>query len=216
MVGAAVSLSPDGEGTAIMLFARVPVPGQVKTRLIPALGALGACRLHQAMLDRGLNTVVHSGAQSRQLWLAGENRAKTIDDLALVNEVSVHWQRGENIGVRMAQAFQQNFTAGFGRVIVAGSDCPLLTVGHYDRVLQGLQHHDAVIIPALDGGYVLLGLRRWDESLFSDVRWGTETVFQSTVAKLESMGWGWCALPPLPDIDRLEDLVHLQGLALEY
>jgi rSAM/selenodomain-associated transferase 1 len=133
-----------------------------------------------------------------------------------MNAVSVHWQQGANIGVRMAQAFQQNFEAGFGRVIVAGSDCPFLTVGHYNRVLQALREHDAVIIPALDGGYVLLGLRRWDQALFSDVPWGTETVFQSTVAKLESMRWCWCALPPLPDIDRVEDLVHLQGLMLEY
>ena len=199
-----------------MLFARVPVPGKVKTRLIPALGAAGACRLHQAMLDSGLKALVRSGARSRQLWLAGDIRAQALERQALKNGVSIHWQQGANIGERMARAFQANFQAGYERVIVAGSDCPLLTVGHYDRVLGELQAYDAVIVPALDGGYVLLGLRRWDEALFSQVAWGTGSVFQVTVARLEAMGWSWCALPPLPDIDRVEDLVHLEGMGLDY
>ncbi len=209
-----MSVAP--EKAAIMLFARVPIPGKVKTRLIPELGAVRACRLHQAMLACGLEALAQSSAQSRQLWLAGECRARTGDLLALERGLSVHWQQGADIGERMAWAFQHNFSAGFGRVIVAGSDCPQLTAGHYEQVLGALRQYDAAIIPALDGGYVVLGLRRWGGFLFSDVPWGTEEVFRITVAKLEAVGWRWCALPPLPDIDQARDLVHLEGLGLDY
>ena len=199
-----------------MLFARVPVPGQVKTRLIPALGSVGACQLHQAMLDRGLETLMASGAHARQLWLAGDSRSQVTAGWASREGVSVHWQQGADIGARMAHAFAHNFEAGFGRVIVAGSDCPLLTVGHYQRARQALDSLDAVIVPALDGGYVMLGLRRWDEALFQGVRWGTDSVLDTTVAKLEEMGWTWRAMPALPDIDRVEDLAHLAGLDWDY
>jgi rSAM/selenodomain-associated transferase 1 len=199
-----------------MLFARVPVAGKVKTRLIPALGADGACRLYRAMLQRSLEALAQTTAAERQLWLAGDRHHQAVAIARPSDRLHVYWQQGADIGERMAQAFQHNFRAGMGPIVVAGSDCPQLTVGHYEQVLEALQRHDAVLIPALDGGYVLLGLSRWDASLFVDVPWGTSAVLRTTVARLESLGWSWCALPGLPDIDRAEDLVHLQGLGLDY
>lgn len=216
MARSSVPVTKDQQQTAIMLFARVPVAGLVKTRLIPALGADGACRLHRAMLQRSLEALAQTTAAERQLWLAGDSRDQAADIAQPSDGLHVHWQQGADIGERMAQAFQQNFRAGMGRIVVAGSDCPQLTVDHYEQVLEALERHDAVLIPALDGGYVLLGLSRWDAALFVDVPWGTAAVLRTTVARLESLGWRWCALPGLPDIDRAEDLVHLQGLGLDY
>ncbi len=216
MARSSVPVTDCQQQTAIMLFARVPAVGAVKTRLIPALGAHRACRLHRAMLQRSLEALAQTTAAERQLWLAGDSRHQVVDIARPSDGLHVHWQQGADIGERMAQAFQQNFRAGWQHVVVAGSDCPQLTGDHYEQVLVALERHDAVIIPALDGGYVLLGLNRWDASLFVDVPWGTAAVLRTTVARLESLGWSWYALPGLPDIDRAEDLVHLQGLGLDY
>lgn len=216
MASPPIPLTEGPDPTAIMLFTRVPVVGKVKSRLIPALGARGACRLHKAMLEKALEALAQTLATERQLWLAGNSRAQAGYMAPSNYGISVHWQRGLDLGERMAQAFQQNFSAGFRRIVVAGSDCPALAVDHYEQVLDALGRYDAVLIPALDGGYVLLGLSRWDSFLFSDVPWGTERVFQVTVDKLGSMGWSWSVLPALPDIDQVEDLVHLEGLGLDY
>jgi hypothetical protein len=213
MVGSAVSVTPAVSPSTIMLFARTPVVGQVKTRLIPHLGAQRACRLHRSMLEFGLQQLQQTQADELQLWLSDESRAL---DSIIPQGLSRHRQQGADLGSKMAYGFAYNFTRGSGAVIVAGSDCPQLVASHYHRALLALEHHDAVIIPALDGGYVLLGLRRFEASLFTDIPWGQASVYQKTTDKLVAMDWRWCALEPLADIDRPEDLVHLRGIGLEY
>lgn len=200
--------------TAIMLFARIPVPGKVKTRLIPALGAQGACRLYRAMLQSSIAQLQRVAADELQLWLAASGDDSD-QGFVVPAALSLHRQYGDDLGLRMAHGFRHNFDLGCSGVIVVGSDCPQLRLEHYQHVLSELEHHDAVIIPALDGGYVLLGLRRYHHSLFLDIPWGGDCVYRSTVDKFEALGWSWCALDALADIDRPEDLGYLEGLNLD-
>jgi hypothetical protein len=209
-----------------MLFARTPEPGKVKTRLIPALGAEGACRLHRAMVQFALEQLLQTDADQLQLWLSGSAAAELNAgaglsaaaewiDLPVCSRLSRHRQQGEDLGRRMASGFRYNFDRGCSRVIVVGSDCPQLRLRHYQRVLAELEQHDAVIIPALDGGYVLLGLRRYHDTLFVDIPWGEPSVYQATLDKLAVLGWSWHSLAPLADIDRPEDLHLLEGAGLD-
>jgi rSAM/selenodomain-associated transferase 1 len=200
--------------TAVMLFARTPVPGKVKTRLIPALGAQGAYRLHRAMLNSSIARLLQVEADELQLWLA-DSGVEGDQGFVVPAALSLHRQYGDDLGLRMAHGFRHNFDLGCSGVIVVGSDCPQLRLEHYQQVLSELERHDAVIIPALDGGYVLLGLRRYHHSLFIDIPWGEDCVYRRTVDKLEVLGWRWCSLDALADIDRPEDLVYLEGLELD-
>lgn len=196
-----------------MLFSRIPLAGRVKTRLIPALGAERACRLHSAMTRHCLEQMVLAATSDVQLWLDGETAAASPFATPGVSE---HRQCEGDLGQRMAQAFRDNFARGYSRVLISGSDCPGLGPEHYHRLLAGLEKHDAVLIPALDGGYVALGLRRYDSSLFTDMEWGGATVCEITLGRIAALGWSWHALEPLPDIDRPEDLVHLERFELDY
>lgn len=199
-----------------MIFAREPQPGQVKTRLIPALGADGACQLHRKML-------VHTVAQAQpvpgcgiQLWLTGEAGAFAAKLCHLHPEISVHRQRGMDLGQRMAAAFEDNFSRGYQRVIVAGSDCPHLSTSHFEQMLTAMQSASAVLVPALDGGYVALGMQSFDRALFEGIPWGESSVYQMTTQRLQDLEWEWRALDALPDIDRPEDLAWLDAIGFLY
>jgi hypothetical protein len=116
--------------------------------------------------------------------------------------VSLHLQQGDDLGERMARALSRAMPA-----IVMGSDCPSLTPADLREAAAALDWGvDAVLGPARDGGYVLLGLRRIDASLFEGITWGTDTVLQETRSRLRSLGWRWHELPTRFDIDRPEDL----------
>ena len=202
---------------AIIVFARAPEPGVVKTRLIPALGDEGACRLYRALLEHTLEQARSSGYQDLQLWLTGRGgvstRARGEGGADSPGDV---WQRRRqstgDLGRRMAHAVCDNFARGRRAVIVVGSDCPQLQGDHYRRVAAALMEVDAVLIPALDGGYVLLGLRRYHPRLFRDIPWGGAEVLATTECRMIELGWSYRCLEPLADIDRPEDLKFLAGL----
>lgn len=193
---------------SVLVFARLPVPGEVKTRLIPALGPEGACAVYRRLLTYTLGQVGLLPWADRQLWLDGAEDL----DWPEARAFACHRQRGADLGQRMGTAVQRAL-AGTGRgVVVVGSDCPQLAQPHYAQVARLLLQVDVVIIPALDGGYVLLGLRRYHPALFEGVAWGTSQVLAQTLRRVRRLGWRHHCLPPLADVDRPEDLVYLAAL----
>lgn len=195
-------------GGVIQVFCKAPISGAVKTRLIPALGSDGALRVHRQLAERVLTVCCEAALARVEVWTNDH-----VDHPFFADYDCVHLQTGEDLGERMANALTAALSAGdVDRAILIGTDCPTVDAGYLDRALRALSDHDAVIGPAEDGGYGLIGLRRPDRSLFTGIEWGTGEVCARTCQKLNASGIRWSLLPPIWDVDRPEDLQRLSRL----
>ena len=202
-------------GTRIVVFARAPVAGQVKTRLQPQLGEAACLRLYKGLLDRTMHAVTAEALAPVQLWVDENQHHKMF--LSYCNKESIHLQSTGNLGQKMAHAVATVLAQpGVSSVILLGSDCPELDVAHLNLALQALaEGEQAVITPAEDGGYVLLGLRSLLPAVFDNVNWGSEHVFEQTQERFAALGVKAKTLPRLWDVDRPEDLERLVNLDRE-
>jgi len=202
-------------GTLVIVFARAPQPGRVKTRLVPRLGEWGAARLHRRFVWRTLR--VAQSARCGLVELHGIPRARRqgfFELCARARRVGLRAQRGRDLGERMFSAIADGLRR-HRAVILIGSDCPALERRDLRRAARALAGGcDAVLAPAEDGGYPLIGLRRASRRLFADIAWGGADVYARTAARLEELGWRWRALRTLWDVDRPEDLARLDAVAL--
>lgn len=186
--------------TRVVIFAKAPVPGQVKTRLIPALGEEGAARLARKMLDR---TVAEGVASGLEVELCGDPHAHGWG--SMLPSVPFAWQGEGELGERLARAAAR-VLGREDNLLLIGSDCPALDRTLLRQAARALATHDAVLYPATDGGYVLLGLRRFDGSIFEDIPWSSSTVAAETRARIAALGWSLHLGPTLADVDEPEDL----------
>ncbi len=189
------------------MFARAPVAGEVKTRLVPLLGVDGAAGLHAGLVRHALAVARASGA-AVELWCTPDERHPFFARCADQFGVTLHRQRGENLGSRMRHAFERAFEQGGGLVLI-GADCPALGVAHLREALAALADHDAAISPAEDGGYVLIGLARTLPQLFEGIDWGTPAVMGQTRARLAEGRVRWKELATLWDVDLPADYERL-------
>lgn len=195
----------------IVIFAKAPVPGEVKTRLIPVLGADRAALLAQQMFLHTLDQAM--AAASRATHLSVEVCTPDTDhpfwqqDI-LHSGVRVTVQGEGDLGQRMLRAVERVSGEGAGCVLI-GSDCPALTADILLDVVAAMETGDMVIVPALDGGYVLLGLHQGYGQLFEAITWSTGDVLALTRQRAEILRLTVRYLPALADIDEPEDLVHL-------
>jgi len=190
---------------AIAVFARVPAPGRVKTRLIPALGAAGAAALHAHLIERTLAMARAVDGAAVRLWLAGE-----LGGYQPPSGTDWSMQEGADLGARMSGAF----VATLARVracVLVGTDCPALRPEHLRRAFEELEQTDVVVMPAEDGGYVLIALTAPQPRLFEDIEWGGPTVMQATRARIEAAGLRAAYLPALPDLDTPADLARARA-----
>jgi rSAM/selenodomain-associated transferase 1 len=194
----------------VVIFTKAPVPGYVKTRLIPLLGEEGATLLHERMVIRSISTATNAGVGSVELWCAYPTGHPFFSWCAERFGVTLHAQSEGNIGERMARAFHETLQRS-AYVLLMGTDCPSLSgddLGEAVNVLTGGE--DGVLIPSEDGGYVLMGLRRYAEELFTGIAWGTENVLKETRDRLSDLGWQWHELSERWDVDRPEDVERLK------
>lgn len=203
--------------TRIVVIAKAPQPGRVKTRLIPALGAEGAAALAARMLACTLVAAFEAAGAADTadpaLGVVELCASPAPGDPAwqgVVVPAGLRWSaQGEgDLGARMAGAARR-VLAGGERVLLIGTDCPALDAACLRTAAEALDEVDAVIVPSFDGGYVLLGLRRFDPSLFEGIAWSTSTVAAATRVRLDALAWSYRVLPALQDIDVPADLVHL-------
>lgn len=189
----------------LIVFAKAPIPGRVKSRLLPSLGAEATASLYQQLVLRCLATAVESEVGPVDLWCDPSTEHPFFHRCADEFHVELHLQRGSDLGSRMAQAFQKTLKAAKCALLM-GSDCPSLTSSDLKKgkMLLG-QMADAVISPTEDGGYALLGLRTFSPKLFKGVSWGSESVCNETRKRLRKLGWRWVELPTRWDVDRPED-----------
>jgi uncharacterized protein len=181
----------------IIVFARAPVPGQAKTRLIPRLGAWGAARLHVRLIHHTLRIARAAACGPVELHLT---RAHSLFKGARL-------QRGEDLGERMYRALAKARKPA----ILIGTDCPALTSADLRRAMRWLRGGcDVVLAPAEDGGYALIGVCHAKKEFFEHIAWGTPQVYAQTLKKLR--GYRWRALRTVWDVDRPEDLDRLRSL----
>lgn len=192
----------------VIVFARAPLAGQVKTRLAAHLGDARAARLHARLTAQALRLALasHCGpvelhATSRHRWFA---------HLATEYSIGLRLQRGRDLGERMAHAVRWALRRD-PYVLLIGADCPELAPRELARARRWLAGGaDVVLAPAHDGGYALIGLTRPADFLFRDMAWGSERVYAETALRSRDAGWRLRALAPVGDIDRPEDLARLR------
>jgi rSAM/selenodomain-associated transferase 1 len=186
----------------LLIFIKNPEAGKVKTRLAKSIGALEALQVYEKLLARTLSAAGKSTVR-RQVWYSSfiDNE----DDIP-PETFEKYLQTGSDLGERMKNAFRQAFEEGADNVVIIGSDCPDLNEAILESAFEQLKTCDLVIGPSEDGGYYLLGMNRFYESLFRDVEWSTESVLTSTIDNATKIGLNITQLPVLNDIDTLEDL----------
>jgi rSAM/selenodomain-associated transferase 2/rSAM/selenodomain-associated transferase 1 len=193
----------------IAVLAKAPLPGLAKTRLIPGLGAFGAARVARTML---LHTLERSKALPTTLWCAPTRHARFFRALSKRCKTLPMLDQAEgDIGQRMWQAAKTHFAqAQPTPLLVVGTDCPAMRPAHWQHAAHALLDHDVVLIPAQDGGYVLIGFKAAHQAVFSGVEWSTERVMEQTCAILQREGLSYAVLATLWDVDTSADYEKLQ------
>ncbi len=199
----------------VVVFARAPQPGRVKTRLIPALGAAGAARLQDAMTRHTLEQVALLLAAQRNAEAQIRYTPEPVDVMhQRYGDRFSYVPQGEgDLGARLARAAGDALAGGGGPVVLVGSDCPGLTADLLAQALDALARNDIVLGPALDGGYYLIGLRRFLPQLFDRIDWSTPAVLQQTRAAAEAARASCALLQPLGDVDTPNDLPGVLPIA---
>jgi len=192
----------------VVVFARAPEPGRVKTRLIPELGEAGAAALHRRLVEHSLVAASEAAIGPVELWCAPDAGDPFFGECERRFGVSLHPQGDGDLGARMHRAFESAL-ARCARVILIGSDIPALSGPYLREANRALDGHDAVIGPAEDGGYVLIGLSRRDPELFREIPWGGPEVLAETRRRIATLRWRSSELAALWDLDRPEDLQRL-------
>lgn len=194
--------------TTVIVFARAPVPGQAKTRLIPALGPLGAAALAQRMLEHAVSAACDAALGRVEVCVTPDASHPTFDALRGRHRFDFATQGAGDIGVRMDRALTRALARSRAAMLI-GTDLPAIDADMLRTAASALLEHDAVFVPALDGGYGLVGLRRPAPGLFHEMQWSTSSVMSTTRARAKSLGLRVAELPPIPDIDEIGDLRHL-------
>ncbi|WP_165954284.1 TIGR04282 family arsenosugar biosynthesis glycosyltransferase [Seongchinamella unica] len=195
----------------LIQFAREPVPGRVKTRMIPALAPAEACHLHRELVLWTARKLTSAGLGRVELAVAGNTASPLFRQCERLGVRAVRRQQGGDLGQRMCHALAAGLQT-HNKVILVGSDCPQIDRDYLASAIDALDGRDVVLGPATDGGYVLIGVRQVDVRWFAGVKWGTAGVFAETVARFERTGAGWQPLAELQDIDRPEDLALWRAL----
>lgn len=192
---------------AVLVFVRAPERGTVKTRLAAAIGAAGALRVYRRLAEHTLREAAA---------LAGEGvQVRVHHTPADAGDAVRHWlgagpsylpQAQGDLGMRMEDAFARAFAAGAERVVIVGSDLPEVSASLLRRAFDALDAHPAVIGPARDGGYYLLGLTRMVDGIFQGIAWSTPDVLAATLVRFRAAGVDPGMLEELADVDEPEDL----------
>jgi uncharacterized protein len=195
--------------TTVIVFAKAPVPGFAKTRLMPALGAEGAAALAQRMLSHAVEQACLAGLGPVEICATPDTSHPSFAQLAAQHGVDLTSQGNGDLGQRMHRAFCRVLLPPAGRALLIGTDAPALNAVMLREAADLLIRHDAVFVPAIDGGYALVGLQCADPRWFSDMSWSTPSVMQTTRERLKAASAQWAELPPVADIDEPADLAHL-------
>ncbi len=201
---------PDSQARCLILFARQPVAGQVKTRLESALGIEGTLVLYRRMLEKQITLINQYTKANAQLWVDGDPDHKDFS----VFEGLAFQQSGDDLGLRMSHALDHALSQ-HDTAILIGCDCPQYSHDYFERAFVALEEGaDVVLGPAMDGGYVLVGLKRSQQEIFQGIEWGSAAVLKQTRERINALGLQCRELETLNDIDEPQDLQLLEGTSM--
>ncbi|MDO8789875.1 MAG: TIGR04282 family arsenosugar biosynthesis glycosyltransferase [Sulfuritalea sp.] len=198
------------EDVAIAVMTKAPQAGYAKTRLIPALGAGGAARLHRQLTLRTLTTARAAGLGPVTLWCAPDTQHRFFRAVQRRYGLDLRTQPEVDLGQRMAHIFAE---CKERPLLLIGTDCPALGTTHLQQAARALcSGFDAVFITTEDGGYFLAGLRQPCPEIFTGIAWSTTRVMAQTRRRLSEQGLRWQEVATLWDVDRAEDVLRWQAL----
>lgn len=189
----------------LIVFLKRPRVGEVKTRLVPALGEAAAAALYRVLAEEEIRRTAPCAGEYRRLFFFAPEDAGAAMRAWFPGETWLP-QRGADLGARMAAAFDQAFEAGARRATIIGSDVPWVSRELVAHALQSLDEVDLVLGPARDGGYYLLAVSEPRPQLFQGIAWSTPSVLAQTVERAGALGLSVRLLDTLSDIDTLEDV----------
>ncbi len=204
-------MAANSPGCLLLQFAREPVVGAVKTRMMPHLSAAEACVLHSELVLWTTANLLHADLGQVELVVAGASEHPLFARCREQGLAGIGYQRGADLGERMYNALADGLRR-YERVILVGSDCPGIDRKYLHSAVGALDRAEVVLGPALDGGYVLVGARRLHRDMFEGIAWGSDTVMTSTRERLNGLAVTWVELPLQADIDRPEDLPTWEAL----
>ena len=189
----------------LIIFTRNPELGKVKTRLAKAIGEENALTIYKTLLDRTERTTRNLSCD-KAVYYSVKIREHDIWDASIYQK---HQQHGDDLGVRMHNAFFEAFNNNYDKVVIIGSDLYDLNPSHINKAFKALDKNDIVIGPAHDGGYYLLAMKSLYSQVFKNKNWGTSTVFKDTLKDLKNKDFH--LLETLNDIDVYNDLKNIQA-----
>lgn len=196
--------------TVLLVFAKAPIPGEVNTRLIQYIGVDKATLLQEELVHLRLSALTEANLCSVQLWCSPDCTNDFFNTCHEVYGVDLFEQKGVDLGARMSMAIKEN-AGRFKHVVLVGTDAPALSVKAIDDAINVLKSsHDIVIVPAEDGGYVLVGMNQHYREIFLSVPWGTNRVLKKTRGNVIALGMKHCELDECWDVDRPEDYDRYQ------
>lgn len=198
-------------GAVIMIFAKAPVPGQVKTRLVPFISAEQAAQLQVELIHDRLRECVSAGICDVQLWCSPDSQHACFVECASSYSLTLRQQQGVDLGERMAHG-QQQALRDYSRAVIIGADAPALKADVIEQAILALDHSDVVLVPAEDGGYVLIAVNDDYPGLLTDVDWGMQQVLAQTVRNAERLRLRCELLGECWDVDRPADLQRYRSL----
>lgn len=194
-------MAPD----VLIVFVKEPRPGAVKTRLVPALGEEHAALLYRALADEEVRRTTPRPGEYDRLFFFTPPGAQPALQRWFPRELLLP-QCGDDLGARMAHAFDAAFRRGARRAAIVGSDVPWVSRELVREALLSLGDHEVVVGPARDGGYYLLALDRPRPGLFDGIAWSTPSVLSATAQRAAMLGLRLHVLEPLSDVDTLDDV----------
>jgi rSAM/selenodomain-associated transferase 1 len=194
------------------IFARIPVPGEVKTRLVPPLSPQQACDLYQAFLTDLFSRIYKLKKVSTTVFYTGENPAIVRD--MLPDRFALVPQEGATLGERLVNAFRVLLQDEGNFAAIIGSDSPDIPLSYLKRAYLKLKHRDIVLGPAFDGGYYLVAIKSILPGLFQDIAWSEPTVLRNTLDRVQRDGLSCATLPLWYDVDDMQSLSLLESILL--
>lgn len=190
----------------IIVFAKEPVAGHVKTRLARDIGDEAALHIHQKMVNETIKMASQSALAKLELHVSGNLQHPLFQSIAEQQGIPVYLQQGSNLGEKMFSALNESLDNASYSVLI-GTDCPVMSADYIEQAFHALdQGQDVVIGPAEDGGYVLIGASRVESSWFNNIDWGSQRVLEQSRQALISSAASFQELQPLWDIDHIGDL----------
>lgn len=187
------------KNNALIIFARKPELGKVKTRLAASIGDKNALKIYQQLLNH-TKVIAGDAAAETHVFLTA------FTDDTFWKDFENHLQEGDSLGDKMLHAFTTLFKIGYQHCVIIGSDCPSLTHEIVNDAFAALNHNDIVIGPAADGGYYLLGMNTLHTTIFENKQWSTNTVCSDTIEDAQLHQLTYFLLPTLNDVDEVTDV----------